>query len=410
MTQINLTEMGIICALGAGKKSCSEGLRTNTQQNLQTFELNKEADSDSGTTIAAKIPDQWLNPLFGEKKYTRNNRILLTAAEQIKTNIEELKTRYPKDRIGIVLGTSTSGILEGEQAVESRSLNGDFPPEFHYSIQEMGDPALCLASYFELSGPAFCISTACSSSGKAFISARRLIESGFCDAVICGGADSLCQLTVQGFSSLEATSNAITNPFSKNRDGINIGEGACLFICEAHQHGDAFISLAGVGESSDAHHISAPHPEGEGAKLAMQAALDDASLDNTQIDYLNCHGTGTHHNDLMESKAIGSILSPHTLCSSTKPLTGHTLGAAGAIEAGICYLLLSNAATAKPHIPPMLWDQEHDTELEQVNFVSDASQPKQLTHCMSNSFAFGGSNVSIILRSNQKLNGKNENR
>ncbi len=399
MIQINLTAMGIVCALGADKESCSEGLRTNTQQNLQTFELNKKADSDSGTTIAAKIPDQWLNPLFDEKKYTRNNRILLTAAEQIKINVEELKTRYPKDRIGIVLGTSTSGILEGEQAVEARSLSGDFPSEFHYSMQEMGDPAHCLANYFELSGPAFCISTACSSSGKAFISARRLIESGFCDAVICGGVDSLCQLTVQGFSSLEATSSTITNPFSKNRDGINIGEGACLFICETHQYGDVCISLAGVGESSDAHHISAPHPEGEGAILAMQAALDDAGLNNTQIDYLNCHGTGTRHNELMESKAISKVLSNDTLCSSTKPLTGHTLGAAGAIEAGICYLLLSNAKTAKPRIPPMLWDHEHDPEIESVNFVSDSNQPNKLNYCMSNSFAFGGSNVSLILTS-----------
>lgn len=396
MTPINLTSMGIICALGADKASCLDGLSANSQENLRPFKLHKEINTN--TTIAAQIPEQWINPAFSAKNYTRNNRILLTAAEQIKHGVKALKTRYPNDRIGIVLGTSTSGILEGEQAVDARNINGVFPSGFNYSMQEMGDPIRCLSNYFEIEGPAFCISTACSSSGKAFASARKLIESGFCDAVICGGVDSLCQLTVQGFSSLEATSSLISNPFSKNRDGINIGEGACLFICEAQQYGSPAISLVGIGESSDAHHISAPHPEGEGAILAMQSALDDANLNKTQINYLNCHGTGTYHNDLMESKAIGKVLSNHTFCSSTKPLTGHTLGAAGAIEAGICYLLLSNTST-QPRIPAMLWDHEYDPEMESVNFVSDSNQPNTLNYCMSNSFAFGGSNVSLIFTS-----------
>ena len=236
--------------------------------------------------------------------------------------------------------------------------------------------------------------TACTSGGKALVSARLLIESGFCDAVITGGVDSLCRLTVGGFTALESTSPEICQPLSRNRRGINIGEGAALFLM-AKEAGP--VALLGVGESSDAHHISAPEPEGRGAEAAMRAALADAGLVPTDIGYLNLHATATPKNDAMESLAVARVFESGVAVSGTKPMTGHALGAAGALEAAFCWLALTDPAG---RLPPHVWDGEAGPELPRLDVISVGrcftTGPRV---AMSISFAFGGNNLSLIFGS-----------
>jgi 3-oxoacyl-[acyl-carrier-protein] synthase-1 len=257
----------------------------------------------------------------------------------------------------------------------------------------MGACAQFVADLLEVSGPVYGISTACSSGAKALATARRLLRADLCDAVVAGGVDTLCHLTVMGFSSLEAVSESPCNPFSQNRDGINIGEGAALFLVSLESGG---VCLSGVGENSDAHHISAPEPSGASAARCMNAALDDAGIAAAAVDYVNLHGTATLLNDQMEALAMAQVFGPDTPCSSTKPFTGHTLGAAGAIEAGICWLSL--VGDGDGWLPIHLWDGIRDPGLPALNLVSgqagNGSLPRRV---LSNSFAFGGNNIALVL-------------
>lgn len=333
------------------------------------------------------------------KKYAcRNNRLMLAALSQIQDELDNLFLKYQSHRIAVVLGTSTSGILEGEKALQAKMHTGQYPDWFHYRQQEIGTPAIFLRDYLGLNGLAYTISTACSSSAKVFASARRLINSGLCDAAIVGGVDSLCRLTVFGFSALESVSKGICKPMSANRDGINIGEAAALFILSRDEAG---VELLGTGESTDAYHMSAPHPEGKGAFNAMQAALTNAGLAPSDIAYVNLHGTATPLNDAMESIAVNRLFGSHTPCSSTKSLTGHTLGAAGATEAGFCWLTLSADLNPEGYLPPHIWDAQRDEQLPEINLVKPGQTlPLPPGTCvLSNSFAFGGNNASVILRS-----------
>lgn len=329
---------------------------------------------------------------------TRNNQLTLLIAQQIEQAVTHAKTHYGSARIGVIIGTSTSGIATGEAALNELEHNGEFPADYDYAKQELGDTSQFLQAYFKLAGPCFTVSTACSSSAKVFASAKRLIDADVCDMVIVGGVDTLCQLTLNGFYSLESISSGHCQPFSANRDGINIGEGGALFTLEraTGQNEAQATILSGIGESSDAHHISAPHPEGRGAVSAMQAALTMANLKPEQIDYLNLHGTATPKNDAMESRAVHQVFATNLpACSSTKPLTGHTLGAAGAIEAAFCYLLLSDYNTQQ-QLPPHVWDNEQDPNDPSLPLVTKGQQVN-IRHVMSNSFAFGGSNACLIL-------------
>jgi 3-oxoacyl-[acyl-carrier-protein] synthase-1 len=229
-----------------------------------------------------------------------------------------------------------------------------------------------------------------------------LLNSGLCDAVLCGGVDSLCKMTVQGFAALESIASGYCNPFTTHRDGITIGEGAALFLMTrdniaGDQHA---IRLLGTGEASDAFHMSAPDPSGAGAELAIRAALAAANLSPDDIDYINLHGTGTPKNDAMESALVARIFSNNrggteTPCSATKGLTGHTLGAAGAIEAGLCWLALSSTATCGK-MPPHVADGDPDPALPLLHFCREETFPRKTT-VMSNSFAFGGNNISLII-------------
>jgi 3-oxoacyl-[acyl-carrier-protein] synthase-1 len=322
----------------------------------------------------------------------RNNRLLASAAQQIAAQIDVLKGEYRPDRIAVLIGTSTSGIAEGEIAAETMASTGTMPETYHYRQQEIGSAAEFLARYVGVDGPRYTISTACSSSAKAFASGQRLLATGFCDAVIVGGSDSLCQLTTNGFDALESMAPEICNPFSANRNGINIGEGAALFIMSRDE---GPVRLMGVGESSDAYHMSAPEPSGKGAELAIRAALAEAGLEPKQIGYINLHGTATIKNDEMESCVVNRVFGPDTLCSSTKSQIGHTLGAAGAQEIGLCWLLLTDM-NANKRLPEHLWDGEADPDLAPIALTTSGAA-WQRGVILSNSFAFGGSNASVII-------------
>ena len=335
-------------------------------------------------------------PEYLSKFKTRNNRLLLAALAPIEEKIKNEIQRLGVDRVAVVLGTSTSGILEGEQAYSALQSNGEFPAEYYYSQQEIGNGSEFLKAYLGLDGIAYTVSTACSSSAKSFASAKQLLEIGLADAVIVGGADALCKLTVNGFNALGASSASSCLPFSVNREGINIGEAAGLFLLTRDSGG---IQLKGVGSSADAHHISAPEPEGRGAKEAMQAALAQATLVADDIFYLNLHGTATPHNDIMEAKAFNAIFSEVTHASSTKPLTGHTLGAAGATEVGICWALLSQSETSNIFLQPQITDEYLDEQASPIGLLSQAVLVPRSgnVYMQSNSFAFGGSNCSVVI-------------
>jgi 3-oxoacyl-[acyl-carrier-protein] synthase-1 len=241
-------------------------------------------------------------------------------------------------------------------------------------------------------GPAFSISTACSSSGKAFASARRLLLLDICDAVIVGGADSLCRFTIEGFSALESVSTGLCKPFGQHRDGINLAEAVSLFVLSKKE---SEVALKGMGASSDAYHFSAPDPEGGAVISAMQMALQNADKVAADIDYINMHGTATILNDAMESKAVNQVFGKQLAVSSTKGMTGHALGAAAALELGICWMLIEQQTNRL--IPNINGDVE-DQSLALLNYVKPKQQlPRTIKHCQSNSFAFGGNNISIIV-------------
>ncbi|MBV7297788.1 beta-ketoacyl-[acyl-carrier-protein] synthase family protein [Enterovibrio paralichthyis] len=324
---------------------------------------------------------------------TRNNRLALSALLQISDAVEQAKATYGADRVAVIVGSSTSGIADGEDALKSYQAEGELPSEYSYYQQQLNNLSDFIADYFDVTGPAYVVSTACSSSGRVFLSAKRLLRSGLADAVIVGGADTLCNLTLNGFFGLDSVSSGLCKPFSDERDGINIGE-AAAFMLLSLERPDApeAIALLGSGDSSDAHHISAPHPEGLGAEVAMRNALADAGLTAADIAYVNAHGTSTPLNDAMESKAIFRVLGDNVPVSSTKPLTGHTLGAASAIEAAICWHLLSHGLP----LPVSIHQQSRDPEIAPIRLATRGESLKGHA-ILSNSFAFGGNNVSLIL-------------
>lgn len=385
-----LNDLGIVCALGRGKPEVATRLLAgDTSGMIRTDEYSPGRMLTLGVVLSELPPIQTTNPAY----HSRNNRLLRCALEQIRPTVAALSGRVPPHRFGVVVGTSTSGIGEAEQAVTHLDESGCMPPSFHYGQQEMGNPAQFLADTLGIQGPAYVVSTACSSGVKALASAARLLHLGVCDVVLAGGADSLCRFTIAGFSALEAVSSERCNPFSANRRGINIGEGAALFIV-SREPGE--VALLGVGESSDGYHISAPDSSGRGVVLAMQSALCQAGVRAEDVDYLNLHGTATPQNDAMEGQAVHALFGSDLPCSSTKPLTGHTLGAAGAIETGLCWLALSGANPQRV-LPPHRWDAVPDPTLPPLHLVGPSERAAQLRYIMSSSFAFGGSNAVVVL-------------
>lgn len=392
-----LNDLGLLCALGEGKQAVAEALFAGDASGMQQHSGWLAEGNLTLGAVKAELPTM---PAGMEAAHSRNNQLLLAAALQIEGSIREAIARFGPGRVGVLIGTSTSGIDEASQSIRHFVQQGTLPPDYRYAQQEIAAPASFLSEWLGLSGPSYCISTACTSSARVLLSAHRLLQLGLCDAVLCGGADSLCSLTINGFSALEAVSRERCNPFSRNRSGINIGEGAALFLLTRKPLApqSATIALLGGGASSDAYHISAPEPQGLGAQQAMKQALHNAGVIADDIDYLNLHGTATAHNDAMESHAVQALFPNGVPCSSTKPLSGHTLGAAGALEAAFCWLSLS-PYNHNNLLPPHLWDGQADPALPALQLTKVGSQ---LVRCsqrrlMSNSFAFGGNNLSLIL-------------
>ncbi|MGX5914735.1 beta-ketoacyl-[acyl-carrier-protein] synthase family protein [Aliidiomarina sp. Khilg15.8] len=384
-----LTAFGVVCALGSDKKTVlANALRGDRSGLVRRDDLHFERPVVVGEARGELVS---LDRVPSDQR-TRNNQLALTAFTQIEEDVRAVVARVGADRVGVVIGTSTSGIAEGEAALREHHERGEFPSWFRYAQQEMAAPARFIADWAGLTGPCYAVSTACSSSARALGSARAMLLSGLADAVVVGGVDSLCRLTVNGFSALEAMAQDYCQPFSKNRDGINIGEGAGLFLMQ--REGDG-VRLAGVGASSDAHHMSAPKADGSGAQQAILQACEQAGIGPAELDYINLHGTGTPLNDSMESNALAGIGADRVAASSTKGMTGHTLGAAGAIECGLCWLILS-PFNQDGCLIPHCWDGVTDPDLAPIQLISRA-ETTSAHYCLSNSFAFGGNNVSVVL-------------
>ena len=357
-------------------------------------------------------------PINNERYDLRCNRVLKFLVDKLDLS------EFGKDEIGIVIGTTNSGIEEFETSEDK-----------HHA--ELGNPAEFLKWYLGTTNYAACVSTACTSGVKAFSTARKLLENGVCKAVIVGGVDTLASMPSYGFRALEVLSHEKTNPFSKNRNGISLGEGGALFVVmkaaeqlgsEAETDLDAkmprgiearqssspktdrtsiptykipscpVVSLLGIGETSDAYHAATPDPDGVQAVKAIQEALDDANLKPEDIDYINLHGTGTISNDLMEANAIYKVFGDKVPASSTKPLTGHCLGAAASIEAFICYQILKG----ERNLPIHKFDGEYDETLPKINLVTKNTPQKDVKICLSTSFGFGGTNAVVVLATKQQ--------
>lgn len=323
---------------------------------------------------------------------SRNNALLLAALAPLREPVAQAIARFGPARVAVVLGVSTAGLDEGVAAIRRRQAGLGWPAGYDYALQEMGNAAQCVAQQLGATGPAYAISTACSSGAKALATGARLLRSGMVDAVVAGGADALSGFTIGGFSALDAVSADRCNPLSANRSGINIGEGAALFLM-GRDAGP--VRLAGWGESADAHHMSAPEPDGRGAAEAMQRALERAGVAGPDVDYVNLHGTATAQNDAMESLAVDRVLGRDVAVSSTKPLTGHALAAAGAIEAAIAWHVLVD--NPRGRLPVHWWDGAVDASLPALRPVAPGEAlGRPARHVLSNSFAFGGSNVSLL--------------
>mgnify|MGYP001745988218 CR=1 FL=1 len=306
-----------------------------------------------------------------KKHHSRNNQLLWHSLEQIEPTIQKAISRFGRHRIAVVIGTSTTGVDENL-------------PVFKYA-----------AEHEDWSGAEF---NACTSGAKALISAARLLNANLCDAVICGGVDTLSLLTLVGFNSLSVLSAEQTNPFSANRQGINLGEGSAVFVMSKEKLDDHNVALLGYGASSDAYHMSSPHPEGEGAIKAFQNALNSAKLVPEAINWVNLHGTGTIHNDQMEALAIHHIFGHDTPCTTTKPYTGHTLGAAGAIEAAILWGMIDRTFNPTGKLPAQLWDKQADEKMPPIAITDHMSHwTSERRIGASSSFAFGGNNSVLIL-------------
>ena len=317
-------------------------------------------------------------PEIKEKKYNlRCNRFLLHLYNQIKKEIDFVIKKYGKKRIAVVIATTNSGIDEYEETSNAEYLKMSNPAEF---LKEL----IGIDNYYSA------ISTACSSGLKAFSTARKLLENDICDCVIVGGVDAIAKLPIAGFSALEVLTDSLTNPFSKNRLGMNIGEGGALFILEKNTEG---IKLLGIGETSDAYNAATPDPKAEQAIKAIKMSLEDANLKPEDIDYINMHATGTIANDLMEARAIYEIFSDKVYAGATKPLTGHCLGASASIETAICIKVLETGI-----MPPHIYDGEYDENLPKIKLVEkNKNKSDKMNVCMCNAFGFGGTNAVLIL-------------
>jgi 3-oxoacyl-[acyl-carrier-protein] synthase-1 len=343
---------------------------------------------------------------------TKLIRMAHCALLQIQASIEWAQALYGPARVALICGTCNNGAEWSEGAHSFFFEHGAFPAPYRLSMQAAQSVSDYAAAAFGIAGPVLTTACACASSASAVIRAAQLIKAGICDAVVAGGADIVCDTVMLGFAALESVSHTISNPFSKNRDGITIGDGAAFFVVSRDAIGVPSnkyknMLLAGYGESADAYHITSPRPDGAGALCAMRRALHAAHIGPEDIAYINLHGTGTQQNDAMEAASLHALFGERRpLVSSTKPVTGHTLGAAGALELAICTELLYNGAMNDGRVPVHCWDGVFDDGMPRLHFAERDAALKNPQFLMSNSFAFGGCNTSLIVREGGDIHGE----
>jgi len=394
MIPLLLTHWTTVSALGLGNQAALTALRER-RSGLRHCDFNN-TDLD---TFIGRVDGVEDSPVPDELAAfdCRNNRLALLGLQQdgFEEAVKQARAHYGAQRIAVILGTSTSGILETEEAYRHRDpQTGALPHEFIWRYRYTHNTfsvAHFVRSRLQLQGPALVVSTACSSSAKAFASASRLLDAGLCDAAVVGGVDSLCLTTLYGFASLELESKSPCRPGDAERDGLSIGEGAGFILVEKCKETakPGAIALLGYGESCDAYHMSHPHPSGAGAIMAMQGALHSANVQYTEIDYVHLHGTATKANDKTEDQAVSKVFGSQVPCSSTKGWTGHTLGAAGGIESVIATLCLEHQ-----FLPGTLNTRTVDPTFTSNLLLDNRERP--VKKLMSNFFGFGGNNCSLL--------------
>ena len=389
MKPLAIADYTLVTALGIGRASTLAALRAGRSGLARQAFESAEFEAWLGVVAAA---DEVQLPAALAEHDCRNNRVaeLALQADGFADSVRRAARRHGAARVGVFLGTSTSGILQTEIAYRHRdAASGALPASLHYAgTHNAYSVARYVRAALGLQGPACVVSTACSSSAKVFASAQRFIAAGLIDAAVVGGVDTLCMTTLYGFRALELVSPDICRPWDANRAGLSLGEGAAFALLE-HVPEQVAGWLLGAGESSDGHHMSSPHPEGAGAALALRAALAQAGLQAADVDYLNLHGTGTPGNDAAEDRAVCAVFGPTLPCSSTKGFTGHTLGAAGGVEAAIALLALQHG-----FMPAGLNLQTQDPALR-ANVLRE-NRDAALRVVASNSFGFGGSNACLV--------------
>jgi 3-oxoacyl-[acyl-carrier-protein] synthase-1 len=389
MEPLHITAYTAVNALGRGKDAMLSALRQE-QSGLQLLHF-PPADLATYVGYVSGLDEEPVVPPL-HRFDCRNNRLAQLALKQdgFEQQVAALRQRYGAHRVAVLMGTSTSGILDTEMAFRHRDDSGALPLNFDFShTHQLSSLVDFVRQALQLEGPGHTISTACSSSAKVFADAWRLMACGLCDAAVVGGVDSLCLTTLYGFNSLELVAPSPCRPADRDRNGISIGEAAGFAILEREPTANPLARLLGYGESSDAHHMSTPHPEGAGAAQAMRAALTRAQLQAGEIDYINLHGTATPSNDRSEDRAITTVFGTSTPCSSTKGWTGHTLGAAGITEAIIAIQCIEHG-----FMPASLNTQHLDPEFGSNILLQ--RRETEVKHVLSNSFGFGGSNCSLI--------------
>ena len=395
--KIYLSKPGIFSAAGKNAQDFWVSLINGDQSGIKRYE------TFSGSTFfAARIDESGLQPSNGRFDM-KIIRIEEAALRQIEDLIKKAKEKYGEKRIAVCIGSCDNGTEFSLAGHKKYFENGAFTQDYSIEMQGADYVSTFIAEKYSLLGPVCTFSTACSSSAGAIIKAAELIKSGICDAAVAGGIDIASDTTLDGFNSLEAISENITNPFSKNRSGITLGDGAAFFVLSKDilDKSVSPVCLLGYGESCDAHHMTSPDPSGIGAEKAIERALSSAKILPEEVDYVNLHGTGTKFNDSMEAKAVSAIFGKHQVhCSTTKPITGHTLGAAGALELAVCCMAIAeNLGKNEAQLPPQIWDGVFDEEMPELNFVRKNSNldKHEIKICLSNSFAFGGANACLVI-------------
>ncbi len=437
-----LSEPALICACGRGRDALWQAVTQadnsairdcRTAEGSRSFPAAPVAETDLPPVTSGDAPGfaQAKTPRAFDPA-TKLVRMEQTALADLDGTLAAALDRYGPDRIAVLVGSCDNASETSLSGHRQFFQEGAFPAGYTLARQGAQAVSAAVREHYGLRGPAVSCASACSSSAAAVVKAAQLIRGGIADTVIVGGAELASDLVLLGFASMECISPVATNPFSRNRSGITLGEAAVFFLLAKDNFvtGRPAVTLAGYGESADAYHITSPDPSGTGAASAMRQALRSAGIGPQELGYINLHGTGTKLNDAMEARAVAAVTGGAVPCSATKSVTGHTLGAAGALSLAVCYETLvrnttviaaggagvpaagsaetadgAGGSTGVPDIllPAQAWDGEYDDELPLLNIIGKENNrlsPRSggLRYCMSNSFGFGGANVSLILQ------------